>query len=488
MSIEELELRLKNETLQKENERLLRVITRKSQHLKRISSHLRGSRVLVTKLRKKLLDTESKPKHSFVLKETFVSKKGDSSPTSTRTSEFISKIRFMQHTCLLSFQKASLIIDLCFDLFFGCAPPPKFVPSPATIASWNLYLGEVDKIHLRESFKDSPYEAHIWADDSTKGGSDRHVVGIHTWNKLTEKPETYILGYSLISSGSGKDQAKADFHVVSKQFGITDVGAMIGDNAKTQTGNKRGLVKMNSQLFDKEMFLVGCYPHVLNIVVRRACQSAFGSKGDMSNIHVQHMHYKIGWVHHAKPEFYQSMYVNLGILEKAPPLPQMWVETRWEYLHNHLEWYSKYESACVNLAKKMVLHLPNSDSHLSVWKDIVKMHSVPLIQVERVFLGEFLKLFIIPTLKKSQANDMEMGFGPGYLARLWPFNVRKHMITMKSFQEFPKKFFPETESKLFNSLKDVDHSNFFRKKHPSTISQGSLSWHYRTWRELARIS
>ena len=195
---------------------------------------------------------------------------------------------------------------------------------------------------------------------------------------------------------------------------------------------------MNSQLFDKETFSVGCYPHFLNIVVHRACQSASGSKGGMLNIHVQQMHYKIGWVQHAKPEFYQSMYVNLGILEKAPPLPQMWMETRWEYRHNHLEWYSKYESACVNLAKKMVLHLPNSDSHLSVWKDIVKMHSVPLIQVERVFLEEFLKLFIIPPLKKSQANDMEMGFGPGYLARLWPFNVRKHMITMKSFQEFPE--------------------------------------------------
>ena len=54
--------------------------------------------MLVTKLRKKLLDAESKPKHSFVLKETFVSKKGDSSPTSARTSEFMSKIRFMQHT------------------------------------------------------------------------------------------------------------------------------------------------------------------------------------------------------------------------------------------------------------------------------------------------------------------------------------------------------------------------------------------------------
>ena len=53
--------------------------------------------MLVTKLRKKILDAESKPKHSFVLKETFVSKKGDSSPTSARTSEFMSKIRFLEH-------------------------------------------------------------------------------------------------------------------------------------------------------------------------------------------------------------------------------------------------------------------------------------------------------------------------------------------------------------------------------------------------------
>ena len=68
------------------------------------------------------------------------------------------------------------------------------------------------------------------------------MVGIHTWNKQAEKPDGYILGYSLISSGSGKDQAKADFHIISKQFGINNVGAMVGDNAKTQTGNKYGLV------------------------------------------------------------------------------------------------------------------------------------------------------------------------------------------------------------------------------------------------------
>ena len=147
-------------------------------------------------------------------------------------------------------------------------------------------------------------------------------MGIHTWNKETEKPEAYVLGYSLISSGSGKDQATADFHIISKQFGINNVGAMIGDNAKTQTGNKWRLAKINSTLFNKQMYTVGCYPHVLNIVVRRSYQAAFGSKGDMTNKHVQQLHYKIAWVHHEKPDFYQSMYKTLEILEKPPPLPR----------------------------------------------------------------------------------------------------------------------------------------------------------------------
>ena len=86
------------------------------------------------------------------------------------------------------------------------------------------------------------------------------------------------------------------------------------------------------------------------------------------------------------------------------------------------------------------------------------MHSTPLIQVERVFLG---KLFIIPALEYSQISDAEMGFGPGYLARLWPFTVRQHILTLKSYQEFPEKFFAKTETQSSSSLKDADHIKFF---------------------------
>ena len=64
----------------------------------------------------------------------------DLSPThtSSRTAEFMSKLRFFQHTCLLSFQKASLAINLCFSLFFGIPPPDRFVPSQVTLGTWFL--------------------------------------------------------------------------------------------------------------------------------------------------------------------------------------------------------------------------------------------------------------------------------------------------------------------------------------------------------------
>ena len=97
-----------------------------------------------------------------------------------------------------------MAIDLLFDVFFGVLSPVNFVSSPATLPSWNTILAEVDKINSRKRFSDNPYEFHIWADDSNKGGSDRHVVGVHNWNSELAMPQGIILRYSLISSGSGK--------------------------------------------------------------------------------------------------------------------------------------------------------------------------------------------------------------------------------------------------------------------------------------------
>ena len=65
--------------------------------------------------------------------------------------------------------------------------------------------------------------------------------------------------------------------------------------------------------------------------------------------------------------------VVLKMLDKEPPLAQMWVQTCWEYLQsiNILNGTLKYGSSC--LAHVQVTKLPACDSHLNVWKDILKI-------------------------------------------------------------------------------------------------------------------
>ena len=70
----------------------------------------------------------------------------------------------MQHTYMLSFQKATLAIDLCFNFrFFGCNPLTHFVPPPLTFAKNNT-LGEADEINLRTCFAASQYDFHSFVD------------------------------------------------------------------------------------------------------------------------------------------------------------------------------------------------------------------------------------------------------------------------------------------------------------------------------------
>ena len=76
-----------------------------------------------------------------------------------------------------------------------------------------------------------------------------------------------------------------------------------------------------------------CNPDVLNITLRRFCQAGFGPRV-MDNAHIFQLHYKTAWVHDERPNFYKSIYVVLKMLDKEPPLAQMWVETRWEYLQS----------------------------------------------------------------------------------------------------------------------------------------------------------
>ena len=50
------------------------------------------------------------------------------------------------------------------------------------------------------------------------------------------------------------------------------------------------------------------------------------------------------------------------MLDKEPPLAQMWVELGVPPVHQHLEWSTKYGSSCLALVQ--VTKLPACDSHL----------------------------------------------------------------------------------------------------------------------------
>ena len=101
----------------------------------------------------------------------------------------MTKIQFTSANLVLkmhflgAFPPAPLATDLCFNFrFFGYNPLTQFVPSPLLVTlAKNNTLGEVDKINLRTRFAASQYDFHLWADDSKKGGNERHVVGVpHT--------------------------------------------------------------------------------------------------------------------------------------------------------------------------------------------------------------------------------------------------------------------------------------------------------------------
>ena len=211
----------------------------------------------------------------------------------TRTLHFMGGLRFLQHAGLLSNQKLSLTLDLIFTLLFNCDPPTNFIISPTTVSDWNILLGEADKITLKSMLKHSEFEIHLWGDDSHKGSEERHVFGCHTWDQDRQHPVRYVLGNLLTASGSGRDQAQVEFHTANKVYGITNIGGIIGDNATTQSGKNKGVVAMAKKNFNKETFFVGCYAHVLNILLKRVCYEGFGSKGDMSSFNVLQLHYKV---------------------------------------------------------------------------------------------------------------------------------------------------------------------------------------------------
>ena len=165
---------------------------------------------------------------------------------------------------------------------------------------------------------------------------------------------------------------------------------MLGANTKCKIGqfNWRPAKKEFHSVW-KEIICCG----MLSLHFEYSCQTKLSRciwKQKRYTWHIQQLHYNVGWIHHEKLKFYQSMYPVLNLLTEELPLQQMWIETRFEYIHNHMQWYSKYEEPCISLVKHMVSWLQRSDCHLSIWKEIIKMSSYTMIKLKDLSWLNFL--------------------------------------------------------------------------------------------------
>ena len=112
-----------------------------------------------------------------------------------------------------------------------------------------------------------------------------------------------------------------------------------------------------------------CYPHIL--YSPQMLSSRLWTKGDMDNAHICQSHYKIAWFHHERPNFYKSIYVVLKILDKESHFLKCGSRNTGSTSINVLK------GTLSRVPLVWLLHvkwlLPASDSHLNVWKDILKI-------------------------------------------------------------------------------------------------------------------
>ena len=234
-------------------------------------------------------------------------------------------------------------------------------------------------------------------------------------------------------------------HILHDVCKVRSISAVIGDNASTQSGAKGQAVELG-RLFSSFTVFVGCYPHILNIALCNGMSEGLGQRGTMVDFNLFQLHYKVGYIHHQRPTYYKALYVSEQILAKAPPLPQEFVETRWSYIHESLKWWAKHGTACVKLGKKMLERLPVSESHHSIWSNVVATAANDRLTAQRTMLLELLDRLKMPGLEMCQAGDTELNFSSGYLARMWPRKTSCDINMAQLMLDYPCFALPLTEN------------------------------------------
>eukprot|EP00117_Sycon_ciliatum_P018933 scpid75139/ scgid17326/ len=273
---------------------------------KRQTDQLRGAHSQATKLKKTFKDMKaSTTTHGTAVRSAVVVEDG----VRKHTTGFMAGVRFIKHACILSNQKASLALDLFGNLLIKTnSGDMGWEVSPTTLSRWNVVLGEVDRLNLSHVLATVDSDVCLFADDSNKGHDERHIMGVHVWSAQQNRPVGYILANTVIASSRGSDQASADHHILTSMFGVKSVATVMGDNATTQSGAKKGHAVELGKLFGGKVTFIGCYPHIVNIALKTAIGDGFGGRGGMSAFNLYQLHFKVAYVHHQHPSYYRALY------------------------------------------------------------------------------------------------------------------------------------------------------------------------------------
>ena len=104
------------------------------------------------------------------------------------------------------------------------------------------------------------------------------MVGVHTRCDKNDGPVGYDLVNTLVQSASGMNQAAVDEQIIRDICGISGVCGVVGGNASTQSGNKKGHAAELGSWFKTNTAFLLCYPRILNIALHNA-MVGFGQRG-----------------------------------------------------------------------------------------------------------------------------------------------------------------------------------------------------------------
>jgi hypothetical protein len=173
---------------------------------------------------------------------------------------------------------------------------------PSTISLWLLWLGhhywKQQNAHIVRCLQQ--WKGSFNTDNSQRGDRDHHLVRQNVWEQehdedgilVSEGPASYLLGDVILPEGNAETNSKAN-EIMFKETGVQlkRQRGLTVDNCPTAAAEFTCTLDRHP---DPDHFdHTGCDPHRLQLVLKALVHGTNGKKGDMHELHVEQLIYKV---------------------------------------------------------------------------------------------------------------------------------------------------------------------------------------------------